>query len=37
MKYFDWNATAPLLPEAFEAYREAATTSWANPDRKSVV
>ncbi len=31
MKYFDWNATAPLLPEAFEAYREAATTSWANP------
>ena len=31
MKYFDWNATAPVLPEAFETYREAAETSWANP------
>ncbi|NBD38764.1 MAG: aminotransferase class V-fold PLP-dependent enzyme [Verrucomicrobia bacterium] len=31
MRYFDWNATAPVLPEAFEAYRKAAETSWANP------
>jgi cysteine desulfurase len=31
MVYFDWNATAPLLPEAREAWLEAAETGWANP------
>ncbi len=31
MPYFDWNATAPLLPEAREAWLEASGRYWANP------
>ncbi|MGC9450562.1 MAG: cysteine desulfurase family protein [Oceanipulchritudo sp.] len=31
MAYFDWNATAPLLPVAREAWLEAAERFWANP------
>ncbi|APS00897.1 cysteine desulfurase family protein [Pajaroellobacter abortibovis] len=29
--YLDWNATAPLLPEAVEAMIHAAQVGWANP------
>jgi cysteine desulfurase len=29
--YLDWNATAPPLPAALDAMREAAATAWANP------
>jgi cysteine desulfurase len=29
--YFDWNATAPPLPEAIDAARDAARTFWGNP------
>jgi cysteine desulfurase len=31
MAYFDWNATAPLLPQAREAWLEASESTWANP------
>ncbi|HSH09676.1 MAG TPA: cysteine desulfurase family protein [Oceanipulchritudo sp.] len=31
MLYFDWNATAPLLPAAREAWIEADEKFWANP------
>jgi cysteine desulfurase len=31
MVYFDWNATAPLLPQAREAWLEASESAWANP------
>jgi cysteine desulfurase len=31
MAYFDWNATAPLLPQARDAWLEATETAWANP------
>lgn len=31
MPYFDWNATAPLHPDARTAWLEAADSSWANP------
>ncbi|MBN1607536.1 MAG: aminotransferase class V-fold PLP-dependent enzyme [Polyangiaceae bacterium] len=29
--YFDWNATAPPLPEATDAARDAARSYWGNP------
>jgi cysteine desulfurase len=29
--YFDWNATAPPLPEAIDAVRDSAMTCWGNP------
>jgi cysteine desulfurase len=29
--YLDWNATAPPLPAALDAMREAATEAWGNP------
>ncbi|MGF1483780.1 MAG: cysteine desulfurase family protein [Opitutales bacterium] len=32
MAYFDYNATAPLLPEAKAAWLEAQETHWHNPD-----
>ena len=31
MAYFDWNATAPLLPQARQAWLEAQERYWANP------
>lgn len=31
MKYFDWNATAPMLGAALEEYRRAGEAVWANP------
>ena len=31
MAYFDWNATAPLLPASRDVWLEASTSSWANP------
>jgi cysteine desulfurase len=31
MPYFDWNATAPLLPAAREAWLDASERTWANP------
>jgi len=31
MAYFDWNATAPLVPEGREAWLEAVERFWANP------
>lgn len=31
MPYFDWNATAPLLSAAREAWLEASENTWANP------
>jgi cysteine desulfurase len=31
MPYFDWNATAPLHPDARAAWLEASDAAWANP------
>ena len=31
MPYFDWNATAPPLPEVLEAMRDAGERGWGNP------
>ncbi|MEX0326814.1 MAG: cysteine desulfurase family protein [Puniceicoccaceae bacterium] len=31
MTYFDWNATAPLLDEARDAWLKASESAWANP------
>ncbi|MEX0332093.1 MAG: cysteine desulfurase family protein [Puniceicoccaceae bacterium] len=31
MTYFDWNATAPLLDEARDAWLRASESAWANP------
>ncbi len=31
MAYFDWNATAPLLPAAREAWLKASEAGWGNP------
>jgi cysteine desulfurase len=31
MAYFDWNATAPVLKEAREAWLDASDSGWANP------